>query len=395
MKRPSLVVLLSLGCLLYPVAGRGVWSIPRKKSSSLSSSSPEVARTDSDHTLFQQQETETFRSFLDQSFDLAEAYVQSSEFLSIDFIQIFDTTYERYSQLRQDEEREEKKGDEESEQSDEGENDDEVRDEIRGYLRSFPPEALQEKAMELIQNGREASEVIVSLLQNPKKLLEMVETTLTPEMFSPFKQLLSTAGLKDLKEFAIENFHLKGEEIDQLVLPFADLFSDLETFLERKESKGEAVGEGGGGGFDWLKGAKKGEGQSEGETTAEAEAEEISPDSVQDILQMFHDPKQVPELVLVLPSLDTCLQIEEFRQMIIRNPQLAKDMLGIDETILARSEAFAEYMNLFATGTCPLTSLLSLLTSLPLSFPRFLLTYLSHCFLTLLSLSSLSIPFTL
>jgi hypothetical protein len=50
--------------------------------------------------------------------------------------------------------------------SHEGENDDEVRDEIRGYLRSFPPEALQEKAMELIQNGREASEVIVSLLQN-------------------------------------------------------------------------------------------------------------------------------------------------------------------------------------------------------------------------------------
>lgn len=42
--------------------------------------------------------------------------------------------------------------------------------------------------------------------------------------------------------------------------------------------------------------------------------------------------------------------------MIIRNPKIAKEFLGVDETILARSEAFADYMNLFASGSHSLTN---------------------------------------
>jgi hypothetical protein len=52
--------------------------------------------------------------------------------------------------------------------------------------------------------------------------------------------------------------------------------------------------------------------------------------------------------------------------MIIRNPQIAKEMLGVDETILARSEAFADYMNLFASGqSCFFSSFLSPPSFLP------------------------------
>jgi hypothetical protein len=304
----NLILFLSL--ILFSLAvGRGIWSIPRKKSSSIPSSHKETSvRTDSDH-LSQYQNAETLRSFLQESFDFAESYLLSDEFLSADLIQIFDTMYEKYSFVMPYTEKKDKNEDD----SERDEGDDKVLEEIRSYLRTFPREILQEKAIEFIQNGRDASDEIVYLLQNPKKLLELVQTALTPEMLSPIRHLFSSHGLKELREFAAENFNLKSEEFDQFALPLSELFRDLETLLIDEErvvgEEKEKDGKGGAGGWDWL---KSGEGQSEGGADVE---DEMSLESVQSILQMFHDPKQVHfSPVLLLTSADRRIPSNDYSE---------------------------------------------------------------------------------
>lgn len=263
--------------------GRGIWSqLPRKRSSTTKSSPPTTSTFASSPSLPNDENQEIIRQLLQELFIVAEEFLTNTEFDSeemFSMMQNLQWSFDEMRDLHSD-----------GESDDQTENNpflDENIDALRELFASLNTTNLRSKGLEFIAKGRESIDDIIDFLANPKKLIEYLQSLLSPEVFQQF-QVLIPKTLPELKNFVNENFEIPADEFDEIIQPFQELIHEFSEILQNDGSFGN---------FDSPNAAAAGfniiDEILDKEINFPNSPNDLGEDSIDDLLKIFHDPQKV------------------------------------------------------------------------------------------------------
>jgi hypothetical protein len=211
---------------------------------------------------------ETLREILNEMFNMAEEFFLSAEFSSMDVFSFLNSLEENDHLRNIFQEEEFSEGTAKK-----------TKNNLQQFIQTLTPQNLQSKGLEIISIARDSIDEIVRFIRHPKELLRLFTQSLPPETIHHFKSFFPNGMTNELKEFLRNSFEIQEEEFQEMVLPFHELISELESLMS-DEKISSAGGMGGGGLFREMLP------QSE-------DLDEITGESIQEMLKLFHDPKQV------------------------------------------------------------------------------------------------------
>jgi hypothetical protein len=169
-----------------------------------------------------------------------------------------------------------------SEETSEGEAE-RYQDKLQQFIQSITPDNLQSKGMELISIARDSIDEIVHFIRHPKELLRLFTQSLSPDTFYHFKSSFPNGMRSELQEFLRNSFEIQEEEFQEMLLPFHELLAEVETLMSQETFERLEMGTDEGSFFSEMI----------SESGDLKTLDEITGESMQEMLKLFHDPQQV------------------------------------------------------------------------------------------------------